>query len=82
MSLLDFWRAHANEVMALLGQHVALVLLSTSIAIAIGVPAGIVAARRPSLGRGVLGLANVAQTIPSLALLGFLLPLPFIGGIS
>ena len=82
MSLLEFWSTHSNEVLALLGQHVALVLLSTSIAIAIGLPAGIVAARRPSLGRGVLGLANVAQTIPSLALLGFLLPLPFIGGIG
>ena len=82
MTLFEFWRTHAAEVLALLAQHVGLVLLSTSIAVAIGVPAGILAARRPGLGRGVLGVANVAQTIPSLALLGFLLPLPFIGGIG
>jgi osmoprotectant transport system permease protein len=82
MTLLDFWRSHAGELGTLLRQHVLLVLVSTTVAVAIGVPAGILAAKRPALGRAILGLSNIAQTIPSLALLGFLLPLPFIGGIG
>lgn len=81
-ALFAFWSSHANELMALIRQHLMLVLVSTSIAIGIGVPAGILASRRPSAGRWLLLLANVAQTIPSLALLGFLLPLPFVGGIG
>ena len=47
-----------------------------------GLPAGILAAHRPRIGRPLLAAASIAQTIPSLALLGFLLPLPFIGGIG
>ena len=82
MTLLDFWASHAAEVLMLLRQHLLLVLLSTTAAVGIGVPAGVLASRRPRLGRAILGFANVAQTIPSLALLGFLLPLPFIGGIG
>jgi osmoprotectant transport system permease protein len=82
MTLLRFWQAHATELLSLLQQHLVLVFISTVAAVAIGVPAGIMAARRPATGRAILGFANVAQTIPSLALLGFLLPLPFIGGIG
>ena len=82
MTLLDFWQSHAAELAMLLRQHLVLVLLSTGVAVAIGVPAGVVAARRPRLGRAILGISSVAQTIPSLALLGFLLPLPFIGGVG
>ena len=82
MALLRFWQSHSAELFTLLRQHLLLVVLSTGIAIAAGVPAGIVAARRPLAGRAILAFANVAQTIPSLALLGFLLPLPFIGGIG
>ena len=63
-------------------RHLFLVLWSTAIATAIGLPAGIVAAHRPRIGRPLLAAASIAQTIPSLALLGFLLPLPFIGGIG
>src|SRR4051812_7565103 len=82
MRLLDFWAVHRSEATSLLLQHAALVLISTSIAIAIGIPAGVLAARRPRLGRWMLGVVSVAQTIPSLALLGFLLPLPLIGGLG
>ena len=82
MDLLHFWQTHAAELTTLLRQHVVLVAISTAIAVAIGVPAGIMAARRPRAGKAILAIANVAQTIPSLALLGFLLPLPFIGGIG
>ena len=63
-------------------RHLFLVLWSTSIATMLGLPAGILAAHRPRIGRPLLAAASIAQTIPSLALLGFLLPLPFIGGIG
>jgi osmoprotectant transport system permease protein len=82
MAVLHFWQAHAGELAMLVRQHVLLVFVATAVAIAIGVPAGIFAARRPRAGRAVLAFASVAQTIPSLALLGFLLPLPFIGGVG
>ena len=82
MSLLAFWAANRAEVLAMIQQHLLLVLISTGIAIVIGVPVGILAAHRPRAGRPLVGLASAAQTIPSLALLGFLLPLPFIGGIG
>ena len=82
MRLISFWIEHRAEVAALLQQHVILVALSTLVAVALGVPAGIVAAHRPRLGRPLVALANIAQTIPSLALLGFLIPLPFVGGIG
>ena len=82
MPLLNFLSTHRSEVLTLFGQHLMLIGLSTVVAILIGVPAGIAAARLPRLGRAVVGIVNVAQTIPSLALLGFLLPLPFIGGVG
>ena len=82
MRLLTFWSAHANELLSLVERHLLLVGVSTLVAIAIGVPAGIAAARRPRGGRAILAVTNAAQTIPSLALLGFLLPLPFVGGVG
>ena len=81
-ALINFWVAHSAEVWRLFEQHLLLVLASTTIAVGVGIPTGVLATRRPALGRPLLFLANVAQTIPSLALLGFLLPLPFIGGIG
>lgn len=82
MTLLAFWRAHAAEVATLFGQHVMLVLVSTAVAVAVGVPAGVAAARRPRLAAPLVWIANVAQTIPSLAMFGFLLPLPLVGGLG
>jgi osmoprotectant transport system substrate-binding protein/osmoprotectant transport system permease protein len=82
MRLLSFWMSHREELAAMVERHLFLVLWSTTIATAIGLPAGIVAAHRPRIGRPLLAAASIAQTIPSLALLGFLLPLPFIGGIG
>jgi osmoprotectant transport system permease protein len=81
-ALLQFWQAHLGELLQLIRQHLMLVVLSTAVATALGLPAGILAARRPAIGRPLLALANVTQTIPSLALFGFLLPLPFIGGVG
>jgi osmoprotectant transport system permease protein len=76
-----FWERRA-EILALTGEHLVLVLLSTLIAVAIGVPLGVALTRRPRLAKPVLGFANVVQTIPSLALFGFLIPMPLIGGIG
>jgi osmoprotectant transport system permease protein len=77
-----FWRAHSSELASLLAQHVALVLASTLVAVAAGVPLGILAARRPRLGAPLTALAGIVQTVPSLALFGFLLPLPLVGGVG
>jgi osmoprotectant transport system substrate-binding protein/osmoprotectant transport system permease protein len=82
MTLLHFWRTHAAEFAALFGEHVMLVGISTLVAIAAGVPIGILAARRPRAGAPIVWLANVVQTIPSLAMFGFLLPLPLVGGLG
>jgi osmoprotectant transport system permease protein len=81
-ALFQFWSSHAAEVWTLVGQHIALVLISTAVAVAIGVPIGIIAARRPRIGAPLAAAASVIQTVPSLALFGFLLPLPLIGGIG
>ena len=80
MAVFQFWSSHAAELWALLGQHIALVLVSTGAAVVAGVPIGIVAARRPRIGGPLAAAASVIQTVPSLALFGFLLP--FIGGIG
>jgi len=82
MSLWGFYSRNAGEVLGLVGQHLSLVASSTVIAIVVGVPGGILLTRRPAWRAPVLGLANLFQTIPSLALFGFLIPLPFIGGIG
>jgi osmoprotectant transport system permease protein len=76
-----FWERR-SEIFALTAEHVVLVLVATAIAVGIGVPAGVALARKPRLARPVLGFANVVQTIPSLALFGFLIPIPFLGGIG
>jgi osmoprotectant transport system permease protein len=81
-ALWPFLIDHRAELAARLGEHVVLVLVSTLVAAAIGIPFGIVAARRPALARPIVAIANLAQTIPSLALFGFLIPLPFVGGIG
>jgi osmoprotectant transport system substrate-binding protein/osmoprotectant transport system permease protein len=81
-AVLHFWQTHAAELARLMAQHVVLVAVSTATAAVVAIPAGILAFHRPRLGRPLLVFANVAQTIPTLALFGFLLPLPFIGGIG
>jgi osmoprotectant transport system permease protein len=81
-ALIRFWLSHRAEFAGLLAQHVLLVGASTVVAVAIGVPLGIFAARRPRLSAPIVGLANIVQTVPSLAMFGFLLPVPFIGGIG
>jgi osmoprotectant transport system permease protein len=82
VSVLRFWAAHRAEFGGLLLQHLFLVAVSTGVAVAAGVPLGILAARRPRLGAPLVWLVNAAQTIPSLAMFGFLLPLPLVGGLG
>ena len=82
MSFLSFLKQNWAEFSGLLRQHLWLVFISTLVAVAIGLPTGILLTRKKSLRGPVLGIANVMQTIPSLALFGFLIPLPFIGGIG
>ena len=74
--------ALASEVSQLALEHLTLVLVSMAMAIAVAVPAGILVTRRAGWRPGVMGFANVMQTIPSLALFGFLIPVPLIGGIG
>ena len=72
----------SREILDLTLEHVSMVLISVAIASAIGVSGGIALTRRAGLRRWVLGLAGVMQTVPSLALFGFLIPIPLIGGIG
>jgi len=74
--------ALAREIFDLTLEHLFLVGLSMGIAAAFAIPVGILLSRRTFLERWVLGFANVMQTVPSLALFGFLIPLPFLGGIG
>lgn len=79
MRLLDFLYQNRAEISALTLEHLWLVGLSMLLAVLIGVPLGILITRRPALNKPVLGGANVIQTIPSLALFGFLMPMPWLG---
>ncbi|MGH9558987.1 MAG: ABC transporter permease [Bryobacteraceae bacterium] len=71
-----------RDIVELTLQHLVLVLTSMVIAIVIAVPLGIALTRRARWKKPVMGFANALETIPSLALFGFLIPLPFIGGIG
>ena len=82
MSFWQFLQANWPELLLLVRQHVVLVFVAILVAVIIGVPTGILLTRYRSFRGPVLGIANVMQTIPSLALFGFLIPLPFIGGIG
>ena len=77
--MLEFLKANWSDILAHIAQHLWLVFVSIAIAVAIALPLGILITRRQKLRGPVLGLANVMQTIPSLALFGFLIPLPFLG---
>src|SRR5215470_10421259 len=78
----QFLQQNWPELLTLTRQHILLVIVSIAIAVVIGVPTGILLTRYKPLRTPILGIANIMQTIPSLALFGFLIPLPFIGGIG
>jgi osmoprotectant transport system permease protein len=82
MNWYEFLLRNRGEVFERLVEHVGLVGASMVISLAIGLPLGVALVRRVKLQRWVIGVANVVQTIPSLALFGFLIPVPFIGGVG
>ncbi|MBA3768356.1 MAG: ABC transporter permease subunit [Acidobacteria bacterium] len=82
MSAWEFIRSNWADILVHTEQHLWLVLVSISIAVIIGVPVGVLLTRHKSLRGPVLGIANIMQTVPSLALFGLLIPIPFIGGIG
>jgi osmoprotectant transport system permease protein len=71
----EFLLRNRQEVLTLVAEHFFLVFVSTAAAVSIGVPLGILLTRKPGLSKPVLGFANIMQTVPSLALFGFLIPL-------
>ena len=77
--MLEFFAAHKREIATLTGEHLWLVGVSMLLAIAVGIPLGILLTRRPGWKTAVLGSNSVIQTIPGLALFGLLLPLPWLG---
>jgi osmoprotectant transport system permease protein len=79
MNLWQFMLQNHTEVLELTLEHLWLVGISTLLAVLIGIPLGILITRWPALNKPILGGANIIQTIPSLALFGFLLPAPWIG---
>jgi osmoprotectant transport system permease protein len=79
---MNFWHfvtQNKLEIADLTLEHLWMVAIATLFAIAIGIPLGILITRRPALRKPVIAAANIVQTIPSLALFGFLLPAPWIG---
>jgi len=80
-----FWRfavEHHSEILGATLEHLELVVIAMAFAILIGVPLGMFIVQRSTLRAIALGIAGIFQTIPSLALFGFLIPIPFIGGIG
>ena len=71
-----------RDIVHLTLEHLSLVGISMALAILAGVPLGVLLARRPGVRSWILGVSSVVQTIPSLALFGFLIPIPWIGGIG
>ena len=82
MSPWQFFLTHPSEILSATLTHLTLVLISILIAIAIAVPLGMFVVHHKTLRTVALASASIFQTIPSLALFGFLIPIPFIGGIG
>jgi osmoprotectant transport system permease protein len=70
------------EIVRLSAEHLWLVAIAVLVAVAIAAPSAVILTRRARLRRWTLGVVNVVQTVPSLAVFGFLLPLPFLGGVG
>ena len=82
MNVFQFILQNHAEVLELTLEHLWMVVASTLLAVMIGIPLGILITRKPGWNKPVLGGANIIQTVPSLALFGFLLPVPWIGARS
>ncbi|GGG75282.1 ABC transporter permease [Edaphobacter dinghuensis] len=77
--MIGFIQSHGWEIARLTFEHLWLTLFAMLLAAGIGLPLGVLLTRRPGLAKPVIGFANVVQTIPSLALFGLLLPVPWLG---
>lgn len=82
MNWYAFFSQNRAEIFERFLEHIGLVGASMAISLAIGLPLGVALVRRAKLQKWVIGGANVVQTIPSLALFGFLIPVPWIGGVG
>ena len=78
----NFFAEHSSEILSATLDHVTLVAIAMAFAIVIAIPLGMFIVQHRKLSSIALGIASVFQTIPSLALFGFLIPIPFIGGIG
>jgi osmoprotectant transport system permease protein len=78
----NFLAGNWRELLVLTREHIVIVLLATGLAVLLGLPLGILLTRIKGLQTPILGFANIMQTVPSLALFGLLIPIPFIGGIG
>lgn len=78
----EFFLRHRADIWSATLDHIGLVAVTMIFAVLIGVTLGMAILRRPALRTVALGTANVLQTVPSLALFGFLIPVPLIGGIG
>jgi len=79
VNFVHFMMQNREQVLELTWEHLSLVGVSTLLAVIVGLPLGIMIAHWPRWNKPVLASANVIQTIPSLALFGFLLPVPWLG---
>src|SRR6267154_3442010 len=82
MNWYDSLLRNRGEVLERTAEHIGLVASAMALALIIGLPLGVALVRRRTMQRWVLGGANIIQTIPSLALFGFLIPVPWIGGVG
>jgi osmoprotectant transport system permease protein len=79
MDTLNFFVRNQGQILQLTIEHLWLTAISMLFAVAIGLPLGILLTRRRAFSKPVIGAANIVETIPSLALFGFLLPVPWLG---
>ena len=70
------------EIVRLSAEHLWLVAIAVFVAVVIAAPSAVILVRRARLRRWTLGVVNVVQTVPSLAVFGFLLPIPLLGGVG
>lgn len=82
MKFWTFFLEHRSEILSATLDHIVLVAISMAVAIAISIPLAMYVVHRRKASSIALGIASLFQTIPSLALFGFLIPIPFIGGIG
>lgn len=80
--MIDYFGDHAGEMARLTVEHLLLVAVALGIAVLVGIPMGVLCSRHRRMGGLVLRATDIIQTIPSLALFGILIPIPFIGGIG